>query len=275
MRLIATDDIISLIVDKKGGVKMEFKQNINDRLKTLMNLKNLTIYDVAEIVDMSPSTISRYVNGKMNPKSVTLEKLSKELDISPAWLMGYNVSMDLKDDKSVSIKITAKEKSIIKKYRKLDSYGKKAIDLILDHELDRSKNNTLDGIVENAGNAYTKIIPFPGKVSAGTGIEAIPSYDTIAGPDKADFALLVDGDSMEPRYHSGQIIYVREQPTIENGQIAVVQVQGPDDFEPRAYLKKIKYADDQINLISLNKKYDDVKLPVNDVHVLGVVINNK
>ena len=77
---------------------------------------------------------------------------------------------------------------------------------------------------------------------------------------------------MEPRYHSGQIIYIKSQSTIENGQIAVVQVQGPDDFEPRAYLKKIKIIDDTAELISLNKNYNTISIPLDELTVLGTVI---
>ncbi|MFP5528255.1 LexA family protein [Peptococcus simiae] len=69
-----------------------------------------------------------------------------------------------------------------------------------------------------------------------------------------------------------QIIYARKQPTVENGQIAVVQIQGPDDFQPQAYLKKVKITGTTAQLISLNKAYDTITVPLDELTVLGTVI---
>lgn len=66
--------------------KIEFQK----RLRILMEENNETIYTLAEKLNLSPATISRYSSG-MSPKITTIEVLSRMYNINPAWLMGYDV----------------------------------------------------------------------------------------------------------------------------------------------------------------------------------------
>lgn len=243
-----------------------------EKINEIRKEKRMDLATLAELSGVPYGTLSKITAGiTKDPKLETVKSIARTL----------GVTIDVFDDapsrqqaEGSDPQFTPEEKNLIKKYRGLDTHGKKAVDWIAEHELNRLQGiePPIGGIIENATTAYTKIIPFPGKVSAGLGVEAIPDYDTIAGPDAADFALLVDGDSMEPRYHSGQIIYIREQPTVENGQIAVVQIQGPDDFQPQAYLKKVKITGTTAQLISLNKAYDTLTVPLDELTILGTVI---
>ncbi len=78
------------------------KENFPKRLKQLMAERNETIYTIAEIVDLHPSTISKYINQKMTPKITTVKIISQFFGINPAWLMGYDVEKNLNFKKSVS-----------------------------------------------------------------------------------------------------------------------------------------------------------------------------
>lgn len=245
--------------------------SLAQRLKERREALGLGQIELADKLGVTKASVSNYENGVSTPKADVLFKVFDALECDANFL--FQDEMRELDKQYV---LSIDEKFLIKKYRELDTHGKKAVEWIVKHEverLDELKTPQLSGIVENAGGAYTKIIPFPGRVSAGTGIEAIPEYDTIAGPDKADFAVLVDGDSMEPRFHNGQVIYIKKQPTVENGQIAVVQIQSPDDFTPKAYLKKIKLVGPSVQLISLNESYPTITIPADDLTVLGIVIN--
>lgn len=244
---------------------MSFQQRLKERRESL----GLSQVELAKKLGITKAAVSNYENGVSTPRADILFKVFDALKCDANFLF----QDEMKELNQPDI-FSEAEKNLIKKYRGLDTHGKKAVDWIAEHELNRLQGieSPIGGIIENATTAYTKIIPFPGKVSAGLGVEALPDYDTIAGPDAADFALLVDGDSMEPRYHSGQIIYIREQPTVENGQIAVVQIQGPDDFQPQAYLKKVKITGTTAQLISLNKTYDTITVPLDELTILGTVI---
>ena len=93
------------------------KETFSKRLKELMKEQNDTVYSVAEIIDLSPGTISRYLNKKMTPKITTVKILAQHYDINPTWLMGYSVEKNLKNNK---ISLSLKESELIKNYRKLN-----------------------------------------------------------------------------------------------------------------------------------------------------------
>ena len=118
-------------------------------------------------------------------------------------------------------------------------------------------------------------MPLWGRVSAGPGVSAIPEYDTTDAPAGADFALVVDGDSMEPDFNDGEIIYIREQPVIDSGQIAVIQVHLETDYDPTVYLKKVKDAGEHYILLSLNPEYEPLTFRKEDCRILGVAINKR
>ena len=120
---------------------------------------------------------------------------------------------------------------------------------------------------------YKKIVPLWGRVSAGHGITAIPNTGTIEAPDDADFALKVKGDSMEPDFKDGEIIYIKNQPVIDSSQIGIVKVETDKDFKPNVYLKKIKINRDYMELISLNPEYKPMRFHAKYCRILGVALN--
>lgn len=101
---------------------------------------------------------------------------------------------------------------------------------------------------------YTYRIPVVGRVAAGQPIlaqEEIIDYEYIderlhRGGDQY-FGLIVKGSSMEPTIHDGDTIIVRVQKSVENGQIAVVLVDGED-----ATVKEVKETEDGLTLIGHN-----------------------
>ena len=88
--------------------------------------------------------------------------------------------------------------------------------------------------------------------------EILVDPDRIAG---ADFGVPVRGDSMEPRFHNGDIILISMAQQIEVGDIALVTMDGC------GYVKKIG----QDELLSLNKKYAPIPM-TEDVRINGKVI---
>ena len=77
-------------------------------------------------------------------------------------------------------------------------------------------------------------IPVLGRVVAGIPLEAITDiidYEEIPAQMAKSgtyFALQVKGRSMEPTLHEGDVVIVRQQPEVENGEIAIVLVNGND-----------------------------------------------
>lgn len=121
-------------------------------------------------------------------------------------------------------------------------------------------------------------IPVLGNVIAGvpiSAIEEILDYEEITEKEAATgefFALRIKGNSMEPRITENDVVIVKQQNSVENGEIAIILVNGQD-----ATCKKIMYHDSGISLISFNPLYPPMfytseeceKLPV---RIIGKVV---
>lgn len=119
----------------------------------------------------------------------------------------------------------------------------------------------------------TKKIPVLGIINAGQPIYANQEYSEYADCDtglNADFCLRVKGDSMiNARIHDGDLVYIRKQDYVNNGEIAAVIVEG------EATLKRVFFNNDQVSLVAENSKYAPLSFPVNgfdQVRILGKAI---
>jgi len=88
-------------------------------------------------------------------------------------------------------------------------------------------------------------------------------------PMSANFGIYIAGDSMEPRYEDGQLVWVQQQLTLEDGEIGIVLYDGC------SYCKKLSRGADGIRLISLNPKYEpiDINTDYSELRVFGKVVS--
>lgn len=87
-------------------------------------------------------------------------------------------------------------------------------------------------------------------------------------PEGANFGVRVAGDSMEPEYHDGQIVWVRQQRSLMTGETGIFLYDGC------AYLKRLVAREDRMALRSLNPAYADILIsPELPLRVLGKVLN--
>lgn len=119
-------------------------------------------------------------------------------------------------------------------------------------------------------------IPVLGYVAAGVPIEAIEDIidweeipEDIAMRGKY-FGLSIKGHSMEPRICPGDVVIVRQQPDIENGELAIVLINGDE-----ATCKKIIKHKNGINLVSFNPSYEPMFYTKEEVINLPVTILGK
>ena len=113
--------------------------------------------------------------------------------------------------------------------------------------------------------------PILGAVACGEPILMECDFDLYVEKDiKADFVLRAKGDSMkDARILDGDLVFVKSQPTVENGQIAVVAV---DDS---ATLKRFYKYGDLIVLRACNPDFPDIEIKETDnkrVAVLGLAV---
>lgn len=116
-------------------------------------------------------------------------------------------------------------------------------------------------------------IPILGTIACGAPILAQEHIDGYTGvPDflNADFALRCKGDSMMgARIYDGDLVYIRRQETVQNGDIAAVLIDG------EATLKRIRLGPDSIALMPENPAYRPIILwgeEMNQVKILGKAV---
>lgn len=86
-------------------------------------------------------------------------------------------------------------------------------------------------------------------------------------PEGSNFGVRVAGDSMEPRFHNGQTVWVRQQRSLMTGEFGIFLYDGS------AYLKQLVARDGAVALHSLNPRYDDILVsPALPLRVLGKVL---
>lgn len=128
------------------------------------------------------------------------------------------------------------------------------------------------------GETSNRKVPVYDSISAGIPLEAIENiYDYEEIPEHWTihheyFALKVKGDSMAPRMYDNDVVIVRKQDDVENGEIAIVLVNGTD-----ATIKKILKSPDGITLQPLNfnytpKFYSNREIEELPVKILGRVV---
>ena len=66
----------------------------SDRLNQAMKEKSIRAVDLVRTTGISKSRISQYVNGVYDAKQSALYQLARALNVSEAWLMGYDVPME-------------------------------------------------------------------------------------------------------------------------------------------------------------------------------------
>jgi repressor LexA len=115
-----------------------------------------------------------------------------------------------------------------------------------------------------------KSVPIIGSIACGERVSPDTERDGYADlPDgiSADFALRCRGDSMIPTFNNGDLVLIRQQPEVENGQIAAVNIEG------ETTLKHIYHQDGGILLVADNPAFAPVFVPAEKeiiVHGLAV-----
>lgn len=118
-------------------------------------------------------------------------------------------------------------------------------------------------------------VPRLGSIACGEPILAqqnIEDYDQVPDFIKCDFTLTCRGDSMiNARIHDGDLVCIKSQPEVENGQIAAVLIL--DSGEDGATLKRVRYIDGGVALWPENPAYAPMIFTGSDVdrvRVLGL-----
>lgn len=193
------------------------------RLKEALANSGLSQAELARRANIGRNSISDYLKGKYEAKQDKLHSLARVLNVDEGWLMGYDISQERNSNSKVPT-----------------------------------------NIIYPLGDKFQRVsIPLIGEIACG---DPITAEENIEGyveeifekpvPKGNLFALRCKGKSMEPTIHDGSIVTIREQSTVEDGEIAAVLVDGDNE----ATLKRVKHQGNLIMLMPDNKEFDPIIL---------------
>ena len=219
---------------------------IGSRIRAAREAKGLTQPQLAELIgNITSNGVSMWENNKNRLDCDRLSKLCEILDISADELLGLKLDAN---------RPTFEEGERNRKIRVLDEHGLEMVDFVVNKEYARVTANA------RKKARILKVDWYAVPASAGTGTfldsetpEPILVYES-SDAEAADFALSISGDSMEPDFHDGDKVFVKEQPTIEEGEIGIFVINGD------AYIKQLG----KKCLISLNSKYKPIQFHADD-----------
>lgn len=240
---------------------MEFSQ----RLKNLRLKQNKTQQDLASIVGVSTVAVRNWEHGSKKPSMDTLIALGAALGTSIDDLLGVAGKF-----LPAGVILSPAEKKLLDRYQALDQYGKKAVDTICAIEKERMdallkvpKQNVID--IRGEINPRERYVPHYTTPSAagfnvpldGTDFEMMLVDDNV--PEDADYAVDIDGHSMEPYIHDGDMVFVKKDTNLMIGDVGIFCVDG-------AMYCKQYFVDDNGNLILVSAnpalRHTNVFVPV-------------
>lgn len=217
---------------------------LNERRQEL----GISISELARQVDMAKSAVSRYFNFSREFPLNRVNDFCKVLQLDPEYVLGFQ---EAKND-------------ITTIYSKLEPKRQKKVYNFAEAQLEQQNKviNLFD---------HKETVEVTAKVSAGTGINWLgdSTYDkeVASKPKHYDEAFEINGDSMTPLFKDGEVIFVEHTEIIENGQIAVVQIND------ESFIKKVYIEENAMRLVSLNKDYKDIVAGDDcDIRIVGKVI---
>ena len=158
-------------------------------------------------------------------------------------------------------------------YAGLDAAGRAKLKEYRELLIDSGRYSPLPRAKRGGVGAARSLPLYSLAVSAGTGqFLDVENYEMVEVgaevPEGSNFGVRVAGDSMEPRYHDGQIIWVRQQRSLMTGEIGIFLYDGC------AYLKELAAGQGTLILRSLNPGYKDIVIsPELPLRVLGKVLS--
>lgn len=208
---------------------------IGERIKNMRLKYGLTQDDLASRIHTTKQTIHKYENGIItNIPSSKIMAIANVLNTTPDYLMGWVNDENGKTTDAMSVKGVM--------------------------PLPRTKRRPRLGVIACGEPILAQ--------------ENIEDYDEVPEDMQCDFTLICQGDSMTgARINDGDIVYIKEQPIVDNGEIAACRVDG--EFDSHATLKRFFKYDDRVVLQSENPQYPPfvyIKEEMNKVHILGKAV---
>lgn len=273
------------------------------RLKELRKEANISQQDLSKIIGVSKSSINMYERGEREPGLETVKAFAEYFDVQADYILGKS-----DDKRSVrdGIKYSRMVIDMLETYRKSHGLTREQMETYLDwagmYEKIESRRilmsedwlcnienmlKVLDDPVSYVSEAIRidgirpiarKRLPMLGNVACGEPTFAEEEHDAYVDADggvDADFCLVAKGDSMiNARIFDGDILFVKQQESVDDGEIAVVLI------EDETTVKRVYY-DRENNVITLvpeNPMHRPMRFEgarLEQIRILGKVVSGQ
>lgn len=92
-------------------------ESCGTRIRTALKIKGMKQSELCAVADVPKSSLSLYLSGAYEPKQDRVYAMAKALNVSEAWLMGYNVQMERK--KEAPTELTEGEMMLLELFRQV------------------------------------------------------------------------------------------------------------------------------------------------------------
>ena len=235
--------------------------SLAQNIKYYRKLSGLTQKELAKKLSVAPTAISAWEVGRNQPLMNNIEQMSAIFDIKKSLLLGEDFSNQI--DKSISPIQSIYDQLAPPRQGRVLTYAERQ--LKEQNEEETKINEVSEKVVQLYGYDY-----YDHAVSAGTGqylndvrVERIELPMDV----DADFVIPIKGDSMEPDYHDGDLVFIQTSVDLNDGVIGVFNYNG------EAYIKQLVIDTEQSYLHSLTPDYKDMPItPETDFRIIGEVV---
>ena len=245
-------------------------QIIAENITHFRKQRGITQKELAKEVEISASTMTDYMKLRSAPSFGVIQKLADYFGVRKS-----DIDTTFKEESTDSLPDTPDflTQQITDNVIQLSVENKKIVLRTSEDLLKEQKNEEETKINEVSEVISLYQVEVVSETAAACGFNYGFGYDdtdreTIEvdeQPPRHDIATKVSGDSMQPDYQDGDILYLVDKGlTTYNGDLAVIA------YGDRSYFKKIYTENGRLRLVSLNDKYEDIILdfpPVEDTHI--------
>ena len=93
------------------------QETISVRIKKALKIKGMKQAELCKLADIPKSSLSQYLSGDFEPKQDRLYKMALALNVSEAWLMGFDVPMERQKSSHEEPTLTEGEKKLLQLFR--------------------------------------------------------------------------------------------------------------------------------------------------------------
>ena len=248
-------------------MKVENKEIFANNLSFYMEKKGVDRNTLCADLNLKYTTVRDWLKGITYPRIGKIELLANYFNINKSDLIENKVISTQPSDSLLE--------AITNTARQLNANNKKTVlrtsEELLEAQMSKMKTeetqpNEVSDVIQLYSYDY-----YDHPVSAGTGqylndvrVERIELPVDI----DADFVIPIKGDSMEPDYHDGDLVFIQTSVDLNDGVIGVFNYNGD------AYIKQLVIDKDQAYLHSLNPAYKDMPItPETDFRIIGEVVD--